>query len=190
MTTRAAFLTGYTNTTNHKTMYTERLKLEPYPYHGTFYMYEDSSEEDGSLIDSDTKEEEEEEEKSTGALLEEDEDDEEDDDSEESGDEDGEEEETEDDEEDDDEEDDGKIIVLETCCDIQQNTALFSSATITRGYKVYFPFDSAHQKLPENLKPGILFTGEMHGLTVAGTVMDPVATQMDGCMVEIRGSDV
>lgn len=167
-------------------MYTERFKLEPYPYHGVFYMYKSTAEEDGSLIDSDTKEEEEEEEKGDGALLSEDDEDEDSADESESADDETDEET----DEEDDDEDDEKIIVLETCCDIQQNTALFSSATITRGYKVYFPFDSARQKLPEDLKPGILFTGEMHGLTVAGTVMDPVATQMDGCMVEIRGSDV
>lgn len=89
-----------------------------------------------------------------------------------------------------DEEGDGKVVILETPCDIQQNTALFASSTITRGYKVYFPFDPRTATLPENLKPGCHFKGEMYGLTVSGTVLDPVASQLGGCMVEIRGSEV
>lgn len=89
-----------------------------------------------------------------------------------------------------DEEDDGRIVILETPCDIQQNTALFASSTITRGYKVYFPFDPREATLPEELKPGCHFKGEMYGLTVSGTVLDPVASQLGGCMAEIRGSEV
>ena len=93
-------------------------------------------------------------------------------------------------EDDDEEEDSSEIIILETPCDIQQNTALFASATITRGYKVYFPFNPDIADLPSELKPGILFRGECHGLTIAGTVLDPVASELGVCMVEIRGTDI
>ena len=92
--------------------------------------------------------------------------------------------------EEDDEEDSSEIIILETPCDIQQNTALFASATITRGYRVYFPFNPDIADLPSELKPGILFRGECHGLTIAGTVLDPVASELGVCMVEIRGTDI
>lgn len=89
-----------------------------------------------------------------------------------------------------DETDSSETVILETPCDIQQNTALFAGTSITRGYKVYFPFNPDIADLPAELKPGILFRGEMYGLTVAGTVLDPVASMTGGCMVEIRGTDI
>lgn len=86
--------------------------------------------------------------------------------------------------------DSDEVVILATPCDIQQNTAIFAGTSITRGYKVYFPFNPDIATLSEELKPGILFRGEAYGLTIAGTVLDPVASTLGGCMVEIRGTDI
>lgn len=83
-----------------------------------------------------------------------------------------------------------EVIVLETDCDIQENTATFSSGTMSRGYNIYFPFDETTQTLPESFAPGIFFRGSMYGMKVQGTVVGIYPTQMHGCKVEIKGTDI
>ena len=188
--------------------YTDISLMEEYPFHGVFYKLAETVDDDGDygLSDDDDEEDSLSEDGDYG-LSDDDEEAASESAAEESLDEDSEEtvtdetdetsdstetsdgsesEETEDAED----SDSSEIIILETPCDIQQNTALFAGTSITRGYKVYFPFNPDIADLPEELKPGILFRGEMYGLTVAGTVLDPVASMMGGCMVEIRGTDI
>lgn len=82
-----------------------------------------------------------------------------------------------------------ETIILQTECDIQQNSSAFTSGTINRTYKVYFPFD-LDRGLPEGLEPGIFFRCNTYGLTIAGTVKSPVASQHGKCIAEITGTDV
>ena len=193
------------------TAYSDLGLLEGFPHHGVFYKLAETVDEDGDYgLDDDDEDEEEEDSLADNGDYGLDDDDTEyaasesadADDEEAATDEtdstDGSSDSTDDaessdddsTEDDDEEEDSSEIIILETPCDIQQNTALFASATITRGYKVYFPFNPDIADLPSELKPGILFRGECHGLTIAGTVLDPVASELGVCMVEIRGTDI
>lgn len=157
--------------------HTDRWGTEKFPFHGVFYQLAETINEDGSY---DLDDEEEDAVSDDGSYdLSEDEEEEADTDSS-----------AEADDATDSSGDSGIIVILETPCDIQRNNALIASSTITRGYKVYFPFDPEKAELPSGLKPGILFRGEAYGLTIAGTVLDPVASQLGGCMVEIEGSDI
>lgn len=83
-----------------------------------------------------------------------------------------------------------EVVILETVCDIQEETALLASGTTSRGYNVYFPFDETKDTLPEKLVPGAYFRGYMYGLKVQGMVIGIFPTQMHGCKVEIRGTDI
>ena len=174
--------------------YTDRALMERFPYHGVFYVLAsiinsddgsyDLSEDDDDIIGDD----------GSYDLSEDDEDevDTSSDDTSSDDTSDGEEEtdaESDDSTDDDTSSDSSEEVIFETPCDIQQANALFSGA-ITRGYRIYFPFDPRTATLPSELKPGILFRGEMHGLTIAGTVLDPVASMLGGCVVEIRGTDI
>lgn len=182
------------------TAYSDLGLLEGFPYHGVFYKLAETVSDDGDYgledDDEDTLsddgdyglDDDDETASASGTATddssEESETDESTDDTEVSTDTDSETDDSSDDA------DSSEIVILETPCDIQQNTAIFSSATITRGYKVYFPFNPDIADLPSELKPGILFRGEVHGLTIAGTVLDPVASELGICMVEIRGTDI
>lgn len=171
--------------------YTDRALMERFPYHGVFYMLAEAVNEDGSY---DLEEDDDESVNEDGSYnLDEDEDEDT-----ASSDATTSDESTEDTEsttdaseetDDDDDTSSDEVIILETPCDIQAANALFSGQ-ITRGYRIYFPFDPRTATLPSDLKPGILFRGEMHGLSVAGTVLDPVASMLGGCVVEIRGTDI
>lgn len=181
------------------TAYTDITLLEEYPFHGVFYKLGESVDETGDYgLDDDTEDAVDE----TGSYdL--DDDDEEDVATEEASEEtteetDSSEEDTEETDASTEEEDSSDssslpsnaIIILETPCDIQQNSALFAGTSITRGYEVFFPFNPDVEELPSELKPGILFKGETYGLTVAGTVLDPITSMLGGCKVEIRGTDI
>lgn len=170
--------------------YTDRALMERFPYHGVFYMLGEAVNEDGSY---DLTEDDDETLNSDGSYdLDEDEDEEDvssDTTTSDVSDEDTETTTDASETTDDETSSSDEIIVLETPCDIQAANALFSGQ-ITRGYRIYFPFDPRTATLPADLKPGILFRGEMHGLTVAGTVLDPVASMLGGCVVEIRGTDI
>lgn len=168
--------------------YTDKGRLEKFPFHGVFYRLSETINEDGSY---DLSEDEEDSLNSDGSYnLDDDDDDEEDVATTSESTEDTEDSSASTDGDSDTSTQSNEVIILETPCDIQRNNALIASATITRGYKVYFPFNPDLTDLPEDLKPGILFRGEMYGLTVAGTVLDPVASQLGCCMVEIKGSDI
>lgn len=186
------------------TAYSDLGLLEGFPHHGVFYKLAETVDEDGDYgLDDDDDEEDsladngdyglDDDEEAASTASEEtatDETDSTDESSDSTDSDDTDDGATSSDDDSTEDDDSSEIIILETPCDIQQNTALFASATITRGYKVYFPFNPDIADLPSELKPGILFRGECHGLTIAGTVLDPVASELGVCMVEIRGTDI
>lgn len=84
-------------------------------------------------------------------------------------------------------------VILHTVCDIQKTDKLFSSGVITMGYTVYFPMpttEEGEEGIPTGLEPGIRFRGAMFGMAVDGMVIGVYPTQMHGCQVYIKGSDI
>lgn len=84
-------------------------------------------------------------------------------------------------------------VILETICDVQKTDQLFNSGVISMGYTVYFPMPTSSdgmESLPEGLKPGIRFKATMFDMEVDGMVMGVYPTQMHGCQVYIKGSDI
>ena len=84
-------------------------------------------------------------------------------------------------------------VILVTKCDIQETNKLFNSGVITMGYTIYFPTptdDEGNEKIPEHLKPGIRFRGDMYGMAVEGMVIGVYPTQMHGCVAYIKGTDI
>ena len=70
---------------------------------------------------------------------------------------------------------------------------LVSSGAISMGYKIYFPMpvnDEGIEAIPDGLKPGIRFRGKMFDMDVNGMVKGVFPTQMHGCLVYIKGSDI
>lgn len=172
--------------------YTDRFSMERFPYHGVFYVLATTASDDGSYNldeddDDDTVSED------GSYSLDEDEDDETSSDSTSSDSSTGTETDDDasntDDTSDSTSSDSAMTIILETPCDIQSSNATFNGQ-ITRGYRVFFPFNPETATLPAELKPGILFRGEAHGLTIAGTVLDPAVSMLGGCVVDIRGTDI
>lgn len=85
------------------------------------------------------------------------------------------------------------VIVLDTDCDIQKEDLLVSSGAISMGYKIYFPMpinDEGIEAIPDGLTPGIRFRGKMFDMDVNGMVKGVFPTQMHGCLVYIKGSDI
>lgn len=84
-------------------------------------------------------------------------------------------------------------IILRTACDIQKTDKQFSSGVISMGYTVYFPMpttDDGLESIPDGLKPGIRFRATMFDMAVDGMVIGVYPTQMHGCQVYIKGSDI
>ncbi len=84
-------------------------------------------------------------------------------------------------------------VILVTKCDIQETNKLFNSGVITMGYTIYFPTptdEEGSEKIPEQLKPGIRFRGDMYGMAVEGMVIGIYPTQMHGCVAYIKGTDI
>ena len=89
--------------------------------------------------------------------------------------------------------DEVETIILETECDIQETNKLFNSGVVTMGYTIYFPNptdDEDNERIPDGLKPGIRFRGEMYGMPVDGMVIGVYPTQMHGCVAYIKGTDI
>lgn len=86
-----------------------------------------------------------------------------------------------------------ETIILSTECDIQETNKLFNSGVITMGYTIYFPTPTdmdGNEEIPEMLKPGIRFRGNMYGMAVDGMVIGVYPTQMHGCVAYIKGTDI
>jgi len=86
-----------------------------------------------------------------------------------------------------------EVLILDTECDIQETNKLFTSGVVTQGYTIYFPTpsdDDGVELIPEALKPGVRFRGEMYGMPVEGMVIGVYPTQMHGCVAYIKGTDV
>lgn len=84
-------------------------------------------------------------------------------------------------------------IILRTVCDIQKTDKQFSSGVISMGYTVYFPMpmtDDDTESIPDDLKPGVRFRATMFNMAVDGMVIGVYPTQMHGCQVYIKGSDI
>lgn len=85
------------------------------------------------------------------------------------------------------------VVILDVDCDIQKEDLLVSSGAISMGYKIYFPMpinDEGKEAIPDGLKPGIRFRGKMFDMDVTGMVKGVFPTQMHGCLVYIKGSDI
>ena len=85
-----------------------------------------------------------------------------------------------------------ETIILATECDIQETNKLFTSGVITMGYTVNFPTptENGEERIPDCLKPGIRFRGDMYGMAVEGMVIGVYPTQMHGCVAYIKGTDI
>lgn len=84
-------------------------------------------------------------------------------------------------------------VILRTVCDIQKTDKQFSSGVISMGYTVYFPMPTDNdgvESIPDGLKPGIRFRATMFDMAVDGMVIGVYPTQMHGCQVYIKGSDI
>lgn len=84
-------------------------------------------------------------------------------------------------------------VIFKTECDIQETNKLFSAGVITMAYTIYFPMpinDNGEEYIPDGLKAGVRFRGDMYGMAVEGMVIGLYPTQMHGCVAYIRGSDI
>ena len=62
---------------------------------------------------------------------------------------------------------DDETVILTTKCDIQKTDKLFTSGVVSMGYNIYFPMpqtDEGEERLPEGMKVGIRFRGELENL--------------------------
>lgn len=85
------------------------------------------------------------------------------------------------------------MVILQTVCDIQKTDAQFSSSVISMGYAVYFPMPTTEdgtETIPEGLKPGVRFRATIFDMAVDGMVIGIYPSQMHGCKVYIKGSDI
>jgi len=78
--------------------------------------------------------------------------------------------------------------ILETKCDIQESNKSFLGGTILSGYNIYFPFE---KETGINIKQGDKFRCvDFLGVSVYGTVVGLFPTQLDGCGVFIKTTDL
>lgn len=81
----------------------------------------------------------------------------------------------------------GETILLETECDIQQASKLINSGTIMADYKVFFPC-GVHAKL--HIRFNTNFRCEDYAIPVQGRVIGFEYSQLGGCSVDIKMSEV
>ena len=80
-----------------------------------------------------------------------------------------------------------EYLILHTKCDIQPAQESDSGGIITNSFNVYFPFDVKTEKL--KLKRGLIFKGNAYGLTVNGTLISAVPSQMGGVECYVKDLD-
>lgn len=80
-----------------------------------------------------------------------------------------------------------ETILLETMCDIQQAAKLINSGTIMADYKVFFPCEIG-AKLPIRFNTN--FKCEDYAIPVNGRVVGLEYSQLGGCSVDIKMSEV
>lgn len=88
---------------------------------------------------------------------------------------------------------DDETVILSTKCDIQKTDKLFTSGVVSMGYSIYFPMpqtEEGEERLPEGMKVGIRFRGEMYGMPVEGMVIGIEPTKLHGCVAYIKGTDI
>lgn len=146
-------------------MYFSRKAITEYPFHGTFYTVITVKPEDGDLLDGI---------KGDGDLL----GGEDTDDSSDAEPTEGNEGNTETSEE---------TILLETECDIQQAAKLINSGTIMADFKVFFPCEVG-AKLPIRFNTN--FKCEDYAIPINGRVVGLEYSQLGGCVVDIKMSEV
>lgn len=79
------------------------------------------------------------------------------------------------------------IILLETQCDIQKKSATISNGTIMAEYKIFFPWENG-KDLPIPLNT--IFKCEDYAVPVIGRVFGISASQLGGCTVDIKCTEV
>ena len=80
-----------------------------------------------------------------------------------------------------------ETILLQTQCDIQQAAKLINSGTIMADYKVFFPCEIG-AKLPIRFNTN--FKCEDYAIPVNGRVVGLEYSQLGGCSVDIKMSEV
>ena len=78
-------------------------------------------------------------------------------------------------------------VVLSTRCDITESSHTQYGNFIAASFAVFFPIDKS-SKL--KVKRGDLFEGTQYGMTVNGKVVGVFPSQLGGCVVYIKDSDV
>lgn len=86
-----------------------------------------------------------------------------------------------------DQQEEKKVIVLRTKCDIQESQKSESGGNIAAAFNIFFPFDK-NKGIP--VTRGMIFEGNMYGLTVNGVVIGIFPTQAGGCVCYISDKDV
>lgn len=80
-----------------------------------------------------------------------------------------------------------ETILLETVCDIQKASKMFSNGTIMADYKVFFPCDIG-AKIPIRFNSN--FRCADYAIPIQGRVVGLEYSQLGGCMVDIKMSEV
>jgi len=80
-----------------------------------------------------------------------------------------------------------ETILLETECDIQQASKMFNGGTIMADYKVFFPCEVG-EKLPIRFNTN--FKCEDYAIPIQGRVIGLEYSQLGGCSVDIKMSEV
>lgn len=81
-----------------------------------------------------------------------------------------------------------KVILLETWCDIQENSHTRSNSFLKSNWSVFLPFDKDNEKI--SIQTGDTFVGEMYGMTVNGKVEAVFPSQLGGLKVYVNDIDV
>lgn len=81
-----------------------------------------------------------------------------------------------------------KVIIYETKCDITEASHSWSNNFIWAKYAVYFPYEKDIESI--QVKMGILFEAQVHGLYVNGKVVAVFPSQLGGITCYIQDTDV
>lgn len=79
------------------------------------------------------------------------------------------------------------IVVLDTECDITETNRAFASGALTASYDVYFPI---FKDTTIEIERGMMFEGEMQGLSVVGLVISVGHSQLGGVHAYIKSSEI
>lgn len=82
-----------------------------------------------------------------------------------------------------------EIVVLETRCDITENSHSYSKNFISAKFVAYIPTDW-ESKATTEIRAGDLFIADVHGISVNGKVVGVFPSQLNGIVVYIQDSDV